>query len=154
MKNNNRGYMLVEIILATAIAFGIAYFMLNMTIKLKNKNDDLLVETLATTDQAIIANAIMNTLKGKSCEEIAPNINDKSTWLIKVDGNKVIVNGKVIDVVNSYISSIELKNDFCTTTSNTSDGSSFNTIHINIPITVKQIKERNFNIKLDWVLDD
>ena len=56
---NNKGYMLVEIILASAIAMGIAYFITDLTIKLKNKNDDLLVKTLVSTDQAIIYNTIM-----------------------------------------------------------------------------------------------
>ena len=40
--------MLVEIILASAIAMGIAYFITDLTIKLKNKNDDLLVKTLSS----------------------------------------------------------------------------------------------------------
>ena len=35
---NNKGYMLVEIILASVIAFGITYFIVDLTIKLKNKN--------------------------------------------------------------------------------------------------------------------
>ena len=44
-KLNNKGYMLVEIILASVIAFGVAYFILDLVIKLKNKNDDLFVDT-------------------------------------------------------------------------------------------------------------
>ena len=35
---------------------------MDMTINLKNKNDDLLVETLTTTDQAIITNMIMEKI--------------------------------------------------------------------------------------------
>ena len=58
-KLNNKGYMLVEIILASVIAFGVAYFILDLVIKLKNKNDDLFVDTLARTDQAIITNTII-----------------------------------------------------------------------------------------------
>ena len=50
MKLNRKGYMLVEIILASAIAFGVGYFILQMVINLKNKNDDLLVETLSAID--------------------------------------------------------------------------------------------------------
>lgn len=56
---NNKGYMLVEIILAFSLAMVVAYFLTDMTIKLKNKNDDLLVKTLVATDQAIIYNTIM-----------------------------------------------------------------------------------------------
>ena len=59
VKLNSKGYMLVEIILASVIAFGVAYFIINLTIKLKNKNDDMLVETQVKTDQAIITNKLM-----------------------------------------------------------------------------------------------
>ena len=62
-KLNNKGYMLIEIVLASVIAFGLAYFMLELTLKLKNKNDDLMVETLMATDNAIISNAIMRELQ-------------------------------------------------------------------------------------------
>ncbi len=62
---NNKGYMLVEIILASAIAFGLAYYMLDLTLKVKNRNDDLLVATLMETDKTIISNKIMESIKEK-----------------------------------------------------------------------------------------
>ena len=90
-KLNNKGYMLVEIILASAIAFGIAYFIMDMTINLKNKNDDLLVETLTMTDQAIITNMIMEKIKANpnefECEDVV--LNGK---VFEVYGKKNIVN--------------------------------------------------------------
>ena len=43
-KMNNKGYMLVEIILAFSITFTLLYFMMDLVLKIKNKNDDLLVE--------------------------------------------------------------------------------------------------------------
>ena len=67
-KLNNKGYMLVEIILASVIAFGVAYFLLDLVIKLKNKNDDLFVDTLARTDQAIITNTIMRDIYNKNTQ--------------------------------------------------------------------------------------
>ena len=42
MKLNKKGYMLVEIILASALAFGLAYFILELTLKVKEKDDDLI----------------------------------------------------------------------------------------------------------------
>ena len=59
MGMNNKGYMLVEIILASVLAFGVAYFITTLTIKVKNKNDDMFVETKVTTDKAIITNKLM-----------------------------------------------------------------------------------------------
>ena len=52
---NRKGYMLIEIILASAIAFGIAIFMFLLVVKVKNRNDDMFVETQVATDQAIIS---------------------------------------------------------------------------------------------------
>ena len=36
-KLNNKGYLTVEVVLASVIAFGLAYFLLNLTIKVKDK---------------------------------------------------------------------------------------------------------------------
>lgn len=141
MKLNKKGYMLIEIILATAIAFGIAYFILSMTIKLKNKNDDLLVETLVATDQAIIANAIMANLDGSNCT----NVNNK----IKIEGKKIKIDDKVVDVTSDYITT--LGPVACKTITTPNNGGNILATHINIPISVKQLNDRNFNIKLDWI---
>ena len=96
-KLNNKGYMLVEIILASVIAFGVAYFILDLVIKLKNKNDDLFVDTLARTDQAIITNTIMRDIYNKntqfSCENILNNIS--------VEDNKFKYKETIIEV-NKY----------------------------------------------------
>ena len=133
MNLNRRGYMLVEIILATAIAFGMAYFLLNMTIKLKNKNDDLMVETLVSTDQAIIMNGIVSKLKGASCA----TVNDA----IKVDNRKISVNGEMIDIVNEYATIGEVN---CLKVED-------KVITLIIPLTVKQIPDKNFDIELYWI---
>ncbi len=137
MKLNRRGYMLVEIVLATAIAFGMAYFLLNMTIKLKNKNDDLLVETMVTTDQAIIANAIMSNLADvDNCTDI----NSRLTF----SGKKVLIDGNVIDILSDYAS---LPNTFnpCRRIDNV--------MTINIPITVTQLPDKDFMVELYWKID-
>ena len=62
---NNKGYLLVEIILASALAIGMGYFITQITIKTKNKNDDLLVTSLVSTDQGIIYNGIMKEITNK-----------------------------------------------------------------------------------------
>ena len=59
-KLNNKGYMLVEIIMAFAITFCLIYFLMDLVINLKNKNDDLLVDTIIKTDQTIISNKLMD----------------------------------------------------------------------------------------------
>ena len=132
-KLNNKGYMLVEIILASVIAFGVAYFILDLVIKLKNKNDDLFVDTLARTDQAIITNTIMRDIYNKntqfSCENILNNIS--------VEDNKFkyndTINDTIIIEVNKYttIGTINCKDTL-----------------LNIPLTVNTT-QKSYNISIN-----
>lgn len=128
-KLNNKGYMLVEIILASVIAFGVAYFILDLVIKLKNENDDLFVDTLARTDQAIITNTIMRDIYNKNTQFSCENILDN----ILVDGNKFKYNDTIIIEVNKYttIGNIDCKDTL-----------------LNIPLTVNTT-QKSYNISIN-----
>lgn len=130
-KLNNKGYMLVEIILASVIAFGVAYFILDLVIKLKNKNDDLFVDTLARTDQAIITNTIMRDIYDKNTQFSCNNI-PKS-----VDDNKFKYKDTIIEV-NKYTT---IGTIYCKVTPP-------NLIELNIPLTVKTTK-KSYNISIN-----
>lgn len=58
-KLNNKGYLLVEIIVAFSIATAFMYIISDITIRVKNRNDDLMVKMHATVDQTIIYNTVM-----------------------------------------------------------------------------------------------
>ena len=137
MKNlNNKGYMLVEIILAFVIAMGVTYFMFELIIKLKNKNDDLIVKTLVSTDQAIIYNTIMKNLdNGFDCNKIV------------IDGNKFKYDGNFIIEVSEFA---VIGYD-----SNNVDNCKINgdEVNVNISINVKQLKD-NFDINIKYVKND
>ena len=133
MKLNKKGDIVIEIILASVLAFAMAYFMISMTIKLKNKNDDLLVETLVSTDQTIIMNAVMRELKGTDCA----NVNNK----LKIQDKKILIDGSVIDIVNDYVTVGALG---CRELPN-------NTIGVNVPLSVKQINNKDFDVELYWI---
>ena len=60
MKLNNKGYMLVEVIVASAIALVMAYFLVDITITLTNKNNDYYVESTLITDKNLITKEIMD----------------------------------------------------------------------------------------------
>ena len=94
LKLNNKGYMLVEIILASALAFGLAFFIIDLTIKLKNKNDDLMVETLISTDRAIINNKLMDYAKEEE--------NNFDCSKLTIENNTIKYDGNIIDIVNDY----------------------------------------------------
>ena len=46
MKLNRKGYLTVEIILASTIAFAIAFFLIEITVKLVSKTDDIYRDTI------------------------------------------------------------------------------------------------------------
>ena len=130
---NNRGYVLIEIILASAIAFGIAYFVLDLTIKLKNKNDDLVVSTLTQTDRGIITNRFMSYMVDDnfSCDNV------------KIVDNTIKYNDEVIDIVNKYA---KLENYNCSITSNR--------LNLKFFIKVRQLEEENFNVDINYYRDE
>ena len=129
-KLNNKGYMLIEIILASAIAFGVAFFLLELVINLKNKNDDMLVRTLVTTDQAIITNMIMDDLYK----------NDSNNFKcsdIKINNNVFEYKGKT-NIVNEYT---KIGNVHCN-----SDG---DIISITVPLKVEIIDD-DFDVDIRY----
>ena len=63
MKLNRKGYLTVEIILASTVAFAIAFFLMEITVKLVSKTDDVYHETVITYDDAIIINNIKEKIK-------------------------------------------------------------------------------------------
>lgn len=131
MKLNNKGYMLVEIILASVLAMVVVYFITNLTIKLKNKNDDLLVKTLISTDQAIIYNAIMKDLYENPDTFSCSNINI-------VENDNVFKYKEFTNIVNKY-TNIEYDS-----TSGCYNGS--DEIRVNIGLGVKQLPDENYDV--------
>lgn len=54
MKLNRKGYLTVEIILASVVAFAIAFFLMELTVKLVSKSDDTFHNVVVSTDNALI----------------------------------------------------------------------------------------------------
>ena len=131
MKLNKKGYMLVEIILASALAFGLAFFIIDLVIRLKNKNDDLLVENLITTDKTIITNKLMSYAKLETknfdCNKLT------------ITGNTVKYKDEVIDIITDYANVGELS---CSTVGGK--------VSITIPISVPQMPNKDYDITFDY----
>ena len=131
MKLNKKGYMLVEIILASALAFGLAFFIIDLVIRLKNKNDDLLVEAIITTDKTIITNKLMSYAKLETknfdCNKLT------------ITGNTVKYKDEVIDIITDYADAGELS---CSTVGGK--------VSITIPISVPQMPDKDYDITFDY----
>ena len=61
-KLNNKGYLLVEIIVALVLAMTIAYFLIDLTLNLKEKNDDVFVDTILVTDKMLMTDTIQEDI--------------------------------------------------------------------------------------------
>lgn len=137
-KINNKGYMLVEIILAFSITFILIYFIMDLVIKTKNKNDDLMVETLVRTDQTIITNKLMSyaidETDGFDCNSLKNNVTDSA----------VKYGSDTIDIVSKY-AKIDKSNVSCST--------DLGKVSIRIPIKVEQMKDEVFDVVIDYKYD-
>ncbi len=63
LKLNRKGYLTIEIILASAIAFVIAFFLIDITMKLVDKTDNYYVDTVFMTDKALITKNIKELIE-------------------------------------------------------------------------------------------
>lgn len=62
-KLNRKGYMAVEIILASVVSITIAVFLIDITVKLVNKTDDYHVDTVFVNDKALIIKNIKEEIQ-------------------------------------------------------------------------------------------
>ena len=141
---NNKGYMLVEIILASALAMVVVYFITELTIKLKNKNDDLLVKTLVYTDQAIIYNEIIEDLyknrPSSPCTRYSFS-KDPATGIVTFS-----INATGFKNVISEYADVDIEKKEC------NYSASNGIFNMNIPITVKQLPDEDFSIDIKYKL--
>lgn len=166
-KLNRRGYLTIEIILGSVIAFAIAFFLIEITVKMVSNNDDTFRDTIITTDNALIISGVKEVVENNkdginniSCDdnnicyitykdgntgtlEIADSTVDGSTVkIVKYEKNNVITYQKELD---SSLSDIKL-------TSNIENGEVTNKSNIYFKITGKNIfldKEYNIIIPID-----
>lgn len=126
MKLNKKGYMLVEIIVAAVISFSIAYYLLNLTFKFKDKNELVHDSRDLNSIKINVTKNIMNDIAGKdigfeldSEGNLKGLSNDKRSIEFYVDRNprKLIIDNNKIEygyfnsgVFNVKLSSYYVKN--------------------------------------------
>ena len=105
MKLNRKGYMTIEIILAAVITFVIAFFLIDITMKLSSNTDDAYADTVLITDKTLITKNIKENLENDictygnisnvSCTNNICNItmNDNTIINLSVIGNKIEYTG-------------------------------------------------------------
>lgn len=124
--------------MAFAIAFILVYFIMDLVIDIKNKNDDLMVDTLTRTDQTIIINKLMDYAvleeENFDCDSLV------NEW---IDENSIKYNEDVIGIMNEY-AVIDSENVYCSTNQGK--------VSIRIPVDVKQVDE-DYDIVIDYKYD-
>ena len=105
MKLNRKGYMTIEIILAAVITFVIAFFLIDITMKLSSNTDDAYSDTVLVTDKVLITKNIKENIEkdictygnisSVSCTNNICNITMTNGTRVKlsVSGNKVEYSG-------------------------------------------------------------
>lgn len=89
MKLNRKGYLTVEIILASAVAFAIAFFLMEITVKLVSKTDDVYHETIITYDDAIMINNIKDKIIDYIIETDGLNLVECENNECNILGNRI-----------------------------------------------------------------
>ena len=149
MKNiikNKNGYMLVEIIVASVITLVMAYFLIDITIKLVDKNNDYYIDSVLLTDKNIITKEIMDDINSKKLVSVVVNddhtqatltYDDATTKEIIIDKeNKIIKYGNYTKKLSEEVNLEEITLE-----------SDNNILVINMPIYTNYSKE-DYGIKL------
>ena len=109
-KLNRKGYLTIEIILASVMAVIITFFLIDLTMKLVDITDDAYVDTVLVTDKALITKNIKENLENDICtyESIdTVNCTNPSTCEIYFtrsggpsEARKIFIDGNTIKYMN------------------------------------------------------
>lgn len=83
MKLNRKGYLIVEIIVASVLAMGIAFFLVRLTISFSRTDEDIYKSITFTNNKNIITNKIMDDINDYTLtkvEKTADNTVDFTYW--------------------------------------------------------------------------
>lgn len=100
MRLNNKGYMLVEIIISSVLAISIAYYLLDLTYQFKDKDNDIYQSIIYLNDKNMITKNIMNDLKRGNIGSLISGTNYVDFYLIMLDNNKIIKEKRKLEIVH------------------------------------------------------
>lgn len=132
-KLNRKGYITVEILLASIISAVIAVFLIELTVKLVSKTDDAYVDTLLTTDKALIIKNIKENIETDIntygiIQSITCSTNDCINCIISFENNS-----KTISISDEEI-------NYCLSANNCTYEKKLNNALSNIKISSKNQK--------------
>ena len=98
MKLNRKGYMLVEIIVAFALTITIAYYLLHLTFKFKNTEEDIYMQTIYMKVKIAVTKNIMNDLERETIIYVEKSKDNEIIFTLKDNiKRKLIINNHTIE---------------------------------------------------------
>ena len=85
MKLNRKGYLTIEIILGATIAFAIAFFLMEITIKMVNVTEDNYKDIVVITDNALVISNIKELKDNKEITNITCSSNNCTITYNNID---------------------------------------------------------------------
>lgn len=106
-KLNRKGYLTIEVILASAITFVIAFFLIEITMKIVSTTDDAYADTIIMTDRALVIKNIKENIEKDICEfdgitDVTCNSNNKEC-VISFNRTAGPREARVIEIVGKEI---------------------------------------------------
>ena len=98
-KLNNKGYLLVEIIVASTLAIGIGYFLVRLTIKFSKQEEDIYHSLFYTSQKNVITSTIMDDLSTHEITSVS--ISTPKIIITYKDGTRAEIN---VDSSNNKLS--------------------------------------------------
>lgn len=139
LKLNRKGYLTVEIILASVIAVTIAFFLIEITMKLVSRTDDAYVDVNLITDKALITNKVLDDISNKGLKDISLMQEASGIFFEFTDGDTkelYIENNKFMYGNNSDSYEKKLKITFKDVNYSVKKGSNG---YVNIKLTLKSL---------------
>ena len=106
MKLNNKGYLLVEMIVCSVITFAIAYFLIDITVNFKNKYEVVFYENKYNVDSVIINKNIMDDIEKYSLKKVdfQSDANQKiANFTFLIDDKEVLKKLTLLQVGNNVL---------------------------------------------------
>ena len=101
---NNKGYMLIEIVISFALTFAIVIFLTNLVIKFKNTNEDIYYSAKYYKDKNLITRNIMEDLEKVNFREGEKQDNDLLIIIEYLDeSNNLKLGNRKLSVANNTI---------------------------------------------------
>lgn len=137
MKLNRKGYLTVEIILASVMTFVIAFFLIEITMKLVGKTDDAYNDTIFYTDKALVTKNLKEEIEKDIEEDGTTNESTLCSEISISDTNKTISYGSYSKKIDDKLT---IGNPTCT--------SSGNYIFIKIPLSNVFAQDGKYDVNI------